>query len=162
MTAYMGLSRKLLLATVLAMTLATGCIIVPIPTPHGKIMEGTQVQPSALIFLKPSQTTKEEVVNRLGQPTIIWRDENTLVYRWVQRKGILLWVAGGGAGGGSVGGGEIDITAEYAFLVKFDAADRFVISETVLKSPIKSFGQSLLDWRDANRAKSLQGKPSMP
>jgi hypothetical protein len=152
------LSRKSLLAAVLAMTLAAGCIL-PIPTPHGKILQGGEVKSSDLAFLKPSLTTKEEVIEHLGKPAIFWRDENTLIYRWIQREAILLWAIGGGY---QADFGATDITAEYAFLIKFDAADRFVISETVRKPAMKSFGQFLLDWRDAQRAKGLEGKESMP
>jgi hypothetical protein len=90
------LSRKSLLAAVLAMTLAAGCIL-PIPMPHGKVLQGGEVKSSDL-----------------------------------------------------------------AFLIKFDAADRFVVSETVRKPAMKSFGQFLLDWREAQRAKGLEGKKSMP
>jgi hypothetical protein len=149
---------RLWLAIVLTIGLITGCIL-PIPTPHGRVVEGSEVKPSDLAFLKPSLTTKDEVLQRLGKPAIFWRDENTLVYRWVQLKGVLLWAI---AGGYNAAFGAVDITAEYAFLVKFDTADRFVISETVRKPGSKTFGQFLLDWRDAKRAKSLEGKESTP
>lgn len=149
---------RLLSCIVLTTALTTGCVL-PIPTPHGKVLEGAEVKESALAFLKHSLTTKAEVIQHLGQPTIFWRDENTLVYRWVQRKGVILWVIGGGY---KADAGAVDITAEYAFLVKFDTADRFVVSETVRKPAMESFGQCLLNWRDAQRAKKLQGKDFWP
>ena len=154
----MGVSKKSLLAAVFAMTLATGCIL-PSPTPHGKVLHGKEVKSPDLAFLKPSLTTKEEVIEHLGKPAIFWRDENTLIYRWIQREGILLWVIGGGY---QADFGAADITAEYAFLIKFDAADRFVVSETVRKPGSESFGQFLLDWRDGQQAKGWEGKKSIP
>ncbi len=127
-----------------------GCILFPIPTPHGSVLEGAEVQPSHVESLEPARTTKEEVTRRFGTPTIWWRDENILAYRWVQRKGLLIWAVGGGY---SSAGGVVDITAEYAFLIKFDEADRFRSSEIVRKPSGKPFGQFLLDWRDSQRAK---------
>lgn len=149
---------KTLMAAVVLMGFVTGCVI-PIPTPHGRTTEGTEVNRSELAFLQSSVTTKAEVIQRLGEPTIFWRDENTLVYRWVKLKGVLLWAI---AGGYNADFGAADITAEYAFMVKFDAADRFVCSAIAEKKGRKSFGQFLLDWRDAQPSKSLKGKESAP
>lgn len=146
------------LAIVLTTGLTTGCIL-PVPTPHGKILEGAEVTSSDLTLLQPTVTTKAEVMQRLGPPAIFWRDENTLIYRWVQRKGVLLWAIGGGY---SADFGAMDITAEFAFLVKFDETDRFARSETLRKPAGKSFGQFLLDWRDARRSKVNAPKETKP
>jgi hypothetical protein len=133
-----------------ALLLSSGCLFVPIPkaTP----LEGTEVKQADLAFLLPGQTTKAEVIGKIGKPTIWWRDENILVYRWIKLHGVLLWVIGGGY---SAAAGAVDVTQEYAFLIKFDSNDRFQTSEIVKKPPLKSYGRFLLDWRD-QRARGWQ------
>ena len=143
---FRGVWGRLPVAALTAIILVTGCIVLPIPTPHGRVLEGTEVNSSDLAFLQVGSTAKEEVIRRLGTPTIVWRDENVLGYRWVRRQGALLWLIGAGY---QADWGAADITEEYAFLIKFDPADRFVRAETLPKPETKSFGQFLLDWRDA-------------
>jgi outer membrane protein assembly factor BamE (lipoprotein component of BamABCDE complex) len=153
----MGFSRRMSAAAILALLLAGGCVVVPIPTPQGKVLAGTAVHSSDLAFLQPAITTKKEVLQRLGKPTVIWRDENIFIYRWIQSKGVFLWVIGAGY---QADFGASDITAEYAFLIKFDPSDRFDSAETVHKPALKSFGQFLLDWRDAHRTRHPERKES--
>ena len=152
------MDMRTLLAFFLTAGLTAGCIL-PIPISHGKILEGAEVKTAELGFLQPEVTTNAEVIKRLGQPAILWRDENTLVYRWVQRKGMVLWAIGG-YGAGAIG--ATDITAEFAFLIRFDPADRFVVSETVRISGGKPFGEFLLNWRDAQRNKTSELKEAKP
>ena len=135
--------------------LVSGCIV-PIPTPNGPITGGIEVRQADLAFLQPGNTTKEEVLQHLGQPTIIWRDENTLIYRWVQTMGLLFWGVTSGYSGAF---GAMEIKADYAYLVRFDATDHFISSETVRTPRSKAFGKFLLDWRDAQRAKEATGNP---
>ena len=131
--------------------LLTGCLY--IPTPHAGTLEGTEVKSAQLKFLQAGQTTKEDVIRTLGKPTILWRDENIFVYRWVKLRGILLWAM---AGGYSASAGAIDVSEEYAFLVKFDSDDHFRTSQIVEKPPLKSYGQFLLEWRDSQRTRQWQ------
>lgn len=136
-----------------------GCVVLPIPTPHGRTLEGTEVKPADLAFLQPAVTPKEEVTRRLGPPTLLWRDENVFVYRWVQRKGVVIWAAGGGY---SAGVGYFNLTAEFAYLVRFDRADRFEAAETVPIRRGKPFGDYLLEWRDTQRARRVREEGSEP
>lgn len=126
-----------------ALWLASGCLF--IPTPKARPLEGTEVKQADLAFLLPGQTTREEAVRTLGKPTVSWRDENILVYRWVKCRGVLLWVI---AGYNSAQAGLIDVPQEFAFLIKFDGNDRYQASEVLEKPPLKSFGKFLLEWRD--------------
>lgn len=137
--------------------LLAGCLY--IPTPGGKALEGREVNAEDLAFLQSGKTTKEDVTGKLGEPTILWRDENILIYRWVKLRGVLLWAV---AGGYSVIGGAVDVPQEFAFLVEFDRDNRFVRSETLERPPTKSYGDFLLDWRNAQRARDWQSQPKEP
>jgi len=134
-----------------------GCLY--IPTPQRRAFEGTEVKQDELAFLQPAVTTKEEVIQRFGNPAFLWRDENILVYRWVKQRGIMLW---GVAAGYSASFGAVDVTQEFAFLLKFDPDERFVSSEIVAKPAMKNYGDFLLDWRDAQRARDWKQKETEP
>lgn len=85
--------------------------------------------------------------------------ENVFVYRWVQREGLVIWVAGAYYSGNA---GYFNITAEFAYLVKFDPADRFQASETVPIRHGKPFGEYLIEWRDARRARRADTEETKP
>ncbi len=137
--------------------LLAGCLY--IPTPGRKAFEGREVKADDLAFLQPAETGKEEVIRRLGQPTVFWRDENILIYRWVKLRGVLLWVAPAQYTGVA---GLLDVTQEFAFLIKFDRDDRFLSSETLEKPLMKPYGQFLLEWRDAQRARGWRPHTGEP
>ena len=137
--------------------LMNGCVY--IPTPHSQAVTGTEVTHEDLAFLQPSITTKEDVIQRFGNPTFLWRDENIFVYRWVKQKGVMLWAL---AGGYSATFGATDVSQEFAFLLKFDSGDRFVSSEIVEKPAMQSYGDFLLEWRDAQLARDWKQKSEEP
>ncbi len=139
-----------------AVLLTGGCLFVP--TPKGKTLEGTEVKQADFAFLHGRQTTRDEVLRTLGKPTVLWRDENIFVYRWVKRRGVLLWAI---AGGYSASYGALDVPQEFAFLIKFDGNDRFQTSQIVEKPPLKSYGKFLLEWRDQH-ADGLQPQENTP
>lgn len=145
--------RLVATGTLLATAFLTiaGCLY--IPTPSGATLAGREVMEEDLAFLQPGVTSKEDVETRLGNPTFLWRDENVLIYRWVEREGVMLWAI---AGHYNAAFGATDISKEVAFLVKFDADDRYVNSEIRDKPPMKSFGDFLLEWRDSQKTRDLQ------
>lgn len=153
------LVRRALAGTALAATalLIGGCLYVP--TPNGRTIEGSEVKDDDLSFLKPGVTTKAEVTAQFGNPTMFWRDENIFVYRWVRREGVLVWAVAAGYSGSF---GAADIPQELAFLLKFDRDDRLVGSEIVKRPMLKSYGEFLLEWRDAQRAKEAKEKKVEP
>jgi hypothetical protein len=145
-----------------ALLVATGILMgscLYIPTAQEPAAEGTEVRQEQLAFLQPMATTKGEVIQRFGNPTFFWRDENILVYRWVKKKGVLLWAV---AAGYSASFGAADIAQEQAFLLKFDRADRLVGSEILVKPMMKSYGDFLLEWRDAQRARNSPPRGAEP
>jgi hypothetical protein len=130
-----------------------------IPTAHEPATEGAEVRQEQLSFLQPVVTTKVDVIQRFGNPTFFWRDENILVYRWVKKKGVLLWAV---AAGYSASLGAADIAQEQAFLLKFDRTDRLVNSEILVKPMMKSYGEFLLEWRNAQRDRNSSQKGAEP
>jgi hypothetical protein len=56
------------------MLLQTSCIMVPIPTKEDKVLVGKPVIDEQIAFLVPKITSKKEVLDRLGNPNIIWED----------------------------------------------------------------------------------------
>ena len=139
-----------------ALLFASGCLFVP--ALKDTTLEGREVKQTDLAFLLPGQTTREEVTRRLGKPTVLWRDERVLVYRWVKLQGTLFWCL---AGGYQATGGALDVPQEFAFLIKFDGNDVYQASEIVKKPPLKSYGKFLLDWRDQH-ARGQQSQEKTP
>lgn len=159
----MGSGSKLVRLAVAGVSLAalalmpSGCVY--IPTPNGEAVEGREVRDEDLAFMTPGTTTKDEVIAHFGNPTMFWRDENILIYRWVKRKGVVLWAV---AAGYSASFGAADVPQELAFLLKFDGDDRFVNSEIVEKPISESYGDFLREWRDTQRAHDWKPKGAVP
>ena len=130
----------LLLASAL---LQSGCIILPVPTAERKVLEGKPVAPEQLAFLSSGATTKEQVVDRLGEPDVIWEEARVYAYNWVMRSGVLFWAVGGGYTGAA---GMEDIPSNHVLLIQFDRSGRVRRHESVVRSPLKSYGDFLKEW----------------
>jgi len=103
------------------MPLLTSCVVLPIPTTESKVLAGKPVREEQLSFLKPNITTKQDVIERLGNPNVIWEDVRVFAYNWDMRQGILFWAVGAYYSGGM---GTEDIPKHYALLIQFDEQDR--------------------------------------
>src|SRR5690606_18868212 len=111
------------------LTLA-GCIVLPIPTSEDKVLAGTPVAEAQLKFLVPGQTAEAEVVERLGQPALVWTDARVFVYPWDMRKGILLWAVGAHVTGGI---GKTDLARHHLLLIQFDDGGRVARFENLVR-----------------------------
>ncbi len=69
----------LFLLSLLVLALAS-CVMLPVPTRESKVLAGKPVTDEQLSFLKQQVTTTQEVVERLGNPNIIWEDGRVFVY----------------------------------------------------------------------------------
>ncbi len=133
-----------------AVAFLAACVVLPVPTPERKVLEGTPVAEEQLDFLSAGVTTKQDVVDNLGDPDLIWEDANLFGYDWVMRQGILLWAVGMGYGGA---GGAEDIPKHYSLLIQFDEHDRVQRFERAIRPAMKSYGDFLKDWvRGSNGA----------
>ena len=110
-------ATRILFVLIIPILFLQGCGILPIPTGGDKVLAGDQITNDELSFIRPGITTKKEVVERLGEPTVFWEDERIFAYNWQMRLGILLWFYVG------TGGAE-DITKKYVLLIRFDPNDR--------------------------------------
>lgn len=99
----MGSSRfaKSLTIATLASTLLTGC---PFPIPFG--YQGTSrrnLPESVPAFIRPGETSREDVMMHLGEPDSVAFDESWMSYGSVYCYGGLLFIAGGGSSLGGAG-----------------------------------------------------------
>lgn len=122
--------------------------MVPVPTKQDKALAGKPVTEAQLSFLTPKVTTMGEVVERLGNPNIIWEDARVFVYHWDMRQGILFWAAGAYYTGSA---GMENIPKHYLLLIRFDEQGRVVrFSRTTrpLSQPLADFLQQWLQHSD--------------
>lgn len=127
-----------------------GCCLLPVPTTEDKVLAGKQVKDEQLSFLAPGVTTRQEVIERLGNPAVIWEDARVLVYRWEMRQGILFWAVGAYYSGAL---GMTDLPKKYLFLIRFDEQDRVQSYEQTVCPPYRSYSDCLTEWVRAGSAK---------
>jgi hypothetical protein len=117
--------RRTAAALIAAALLGPGCIVLPIPAPeHGRVAGTGEVPPEA--SFPPGETTREEVLLRLGQPAAVLCDERVLAYQWTVAHGWVLVATGYGyAGAGAV----FPIPKSYVAVFRFDDAGRLLRSD---------------------------------
>jgi outer membrane protein assembly factor BamE (lipoprotein component of BamABCDE complex) len=114
--------------------------MVPVPWTEDKVLTGKQVTEEQISFLTPNVTTNQEVLERLGNPTVIWEDARVFVYNWAMRQGIVFWaVYGSGFGTG-------DIPKQYLLFIKFDEQDRVQRFERAVCPMNRSYSECLTEW----------------
>ena len=107
------------------------------------MLSGKPVTEEQLAFLAPKVTTKREVLERLGSPSVIWDDARVFAYNWQMRQGILIWAVGG-YGGGAMG--AEDIPKRYVLLILFDGNDRVERFERAVRPASVSYGKFIERW----------------
>jgi len=117
--------------------------MVPIPTAEDKVLAGKQITEEQLSFLTTKVTTKPEVLDRLGNPIVIWENARVFVYNWKMRQGILLWAYGAYYTGGF---GMTDIPKQYLLLIMFDEQDRVQRFERAVCPMNRSYSECLTEW----------------
>ena len=130
---------RFLFIMVIPLLFIQGCIL-PIPTGEDKVLAGDQIANEELNFIRPGITTKEEVVERLHNPDVIWEEERIFAYNWQMRWGVLFWSAGPFTGGAE------DMSTKYVLLIRFDPIDRVERFEVIHRSRFDSYGEHLEKW----------------
>lgn len=120
--------------------LTQGCVIIPVPE---KCVSGDKVTKTELTSINPGITTKFEIVELLGNPDVLWLDENVFAYKWKMIWALMPWIVP--AGYGVVGGCE-EFTIDYVLLVQFDLNDRVVRFEQIKRPMFTSYGELLENW----------------
>ncbi len=135
-----------------------GCILLPLPASE-KLLAGKPVTEAQLAFLVPKATMKQEVVERLGSPNFVWEDARLFGYNWEMRQGMLIWFIGAAAGGA---GGVANILEFHLFLIQFDADDRALRWEAVVRPSSQSFPDFLREWVNKSPATAADRSSGAP
>ncbi|MCI0748640.1 MAG: hypothetical protein L0Y58_24795 [Verrucomicrobia subdivision 3 bacterium] len=109
-------------SAVLASCLVSGCVIVPVPVNHHTAASRTNVQTDDILWLVPGQTTREEVLLRLGEPDAVTEDDLSMSYRWEKIRLGLFAAVFAGYGGGS---GYSEYARDYTLDLHFDPCGKF-------------------------------------
>jgi len=126
----------------------TGCLIVP--TADDKVLEGTPIPEDRLAFIVAGVTTRSEVVERLGRPSLVWEDQQVCVYRWEMRQAVVAVGAGGAAG-------AIDVPNHYVLLIRFDTNDRVERFTRTIRPLGESFAPLVRRWMFGAAAEAATG-----
>lgn len=119
------------------------CVMLPLPTSEDRVLTGKQVTEEQLLFLTSGKTTKQEVLERLGSPRVIWEDARVYVYNWQMRQGILFLAWGAYYTGGF---GMKDIPRHYLLLIRFDEQDQVRRFERTVCPLHRSYADCLREW----------------
>jgi len=141
----MNLHRTILVLLLGILLTVNGCVVLPIPTGEDKVLAGTPVSEKQLAFLAPHVTTRQQVVEHLGKPNLIWEDARIFAYRWEMRKGILIWAVFAGKPIGDAG--KRDLEKHYLLLIQFDEHDRVQRFERTVRQGSQSYIDFLKEWR---------------
>lgn len=128
--------------------LLTGCVLAW-PLSEDKVLTGRQLTDEQMVLITPKVTTKQQIIESLGTPRVIWEDTRVFVYDWDVRIGYFVFFAGG-PGGGFVGAGPIP--KHYLFLVQFDENDRVRRAGRVVRSLFESQSDFLIEWLGSDLA----------
>jgi len=107
---------------VVALAAITGCIVIPVPTP-GSVYEGSRravIAEDVIISLKPSDTTREDVLLRLGDPTERVEGDRFFIYQWTTGDITVVVLLPGGAAG------SFDITTHHLLSLEFSPSNRLI------------------------------------
>ncbi len=97
---------------------STGCLVWPFPT--GDLLSGRgRILPEYASPLEPGQTTREDVLLRLGEPDVVLDGGSVFIYQWTEVRG---FVAFGGHGTAVA----IPIPGHRDLRLEFDAQGRLI------------------------------------
>lgn len=148
---------KIIMVALLCLSIfQLGCVILPIPTNEKVVLTGKPVTLDQLSFLSANATTKKDVIEHLGNPTIIWEEARIFSYDWAVRDGIFVWML---AGGYTATGGIEDIPKRYSLIIQFDDHDHIKHFEKAVRPALQSYGGFLKEWV-RKQAKTAPSKPA--
>jgi hypothetical protein len=105
-----SLTRLIIL---LALCGLSACVL---PLPENRdVGRAVTVDP---LTIKVGETTKDDVVGRLGEPDAIWVDERVFAYKWRHVSLVVLWFVV--APNACCVGGGADIATDELLLIQFD------------------------------------------
>jgi hypothetical protein len=106
--------------------------------PHHEVYEGSEIKPESLTWLHVGETTRAEVLEKLGAPDVDFVDQHTIAYAW---SGTLAdFIIALGASGGS---GPMTFMRR-AFMIQFNS-DNKVAAFSIIDRPQKIIPYDALD-----------------
>ena len=120
------------------------CVAVPIPVPE-RAVAGSEVTPEMTAPIQPGVTTRSEVIQVLGEPSLELPAPRIVAYQWEALIGYVPWVMGYGYSGR---GGVDAVHQSYVLLIAFDANDRVVKFEKTTHWPWDSVSEHALKWAE--------------
>jgi hypothetical protein len=131
------------LVMLMALIGLTGCMAIPYP--HHRVLEGSEITAESLKSLHVGETTRTQVLNKLGPPDIDFVDQRVIAYEW---SGIademLVYVF--------LGPGDSLMLSRIrrALFVRFDSSDK-VAAFSIIERPKELIPYDALDQsRDAH------------
>jgi hypothetical protein len=104
---------------VLVSCMVVGCVVLPIPVDYHAASSRKNVKTDDILWLVPGQTTREEVLLRLGEPDAVSDDDLSMSYQWEKiQLGLFVAVYGGG-------GGYSEYGKDYSLDLHFDPCGKF-------------------------------------
>ena len=126
-------TKKLLfMSSVLIFLLPTGCVPLIIPT-SPKTVAGTEIHEEETTSIQPGMTTREEIVERLGEPDWQFDDIGIIAYRWTKQEwnNVMIWLAPYPSSGGI---SEFETGRSYILFFLFDIDQKLTAHEIVKQS----------------------------
>lgn len=136
------------IASLLAVLLVNGCVgVMPVPHNSNTLAVGHAVTREKVKFIVPGQTTRAEVVAKLG---LNFRESPrmpVIAYSWERpAAGFVWWLVFVGPYNGVAGGGEGEGNYWSAFFVKYDSDDRVQETKFVHLSNDHSLDEQMEKW----------------
>lgn len=121
---------------------AGGCVM-PAMGPEESLLSGQPVDETKAKSIKVNQTTKAEIIDRLGPPSLVWQEGNILAYRWERvEANYVAWDAFLGPLFGPWGGGELK--SAHALLLQFDRRNKLCRIKRVEPPLHAGFGNPMI------------------
>jgi hypothetical protein len=135
----------------------TGCIAV-VPVPSSEKIHGKIITPKEVKFIVPGQTTRAEVMARLGEQFRDSPRQPVLAYSWEKPAVGVMWgFLLAGPDFEFHRGGYSERSYWRAFFVEFDSGERVRRTEFKHLSGKKSLDEQLEDWAKRHGAASTIG-----
>ncbi len=127
--------------------LVAGCVAIPLPAREESVVHGKAFAEDDVRAMLAGAEGPLAVKARLGEPVANFGPQSVLVYLWAVRKGVILWVGGGGLRGGA---GAAPLLASHLLFVAFDVDGHVLKVGTADFQPLDTLGAQVRQWLSDN------------
>lgn len=111
-----------------------------IPVPGKAVVSGRKQTAKDVDFIKPGETLRREVINKLGEPDWSFDDYRIIAYTWETMEAFMIWGLGPGAAGAE------PVSRPYVLLISFSSDDRVSHFEIDDRWPLETVREKAQDW----------------